>query len=355
MTHNFPLSDATPNLLADTAPLMQAIETIDRVPVKIVLVVDAGKRLIGSITDGDIRRAVLQGHPMQTPVQKIMHANPYTVPMGSSRQFILDMMDSMAVRHIPLIDAQGHVQNLASYDELVGQRYSMHANPVVIMAGGKGTRLMPLTTHIPKPMLEVAGRPILEWILHRFTAQGFHNFYIAINHLGHIIEDHFKDGQEHGCTIRYVREEQPLGTAGALSLLPHDAITLPMLVINGDIMTKIDFDNILDFHHASGAVATVCAKEHRLEIPFGVIETEQGYLRSITEKPSYNHLVSAGIYVLNPEVLDSMPHGEPLDMPALLLSLVQEQSKVGVFPLREDWLDVGRPHELELAKKNQHA
>ncbi len=352
MTLLYPLESAAENILSDTATLVQAIQAIEKATIKIVLVVDAHNILIGSVTDGDIRRALLNGKTQDAPLHSFMHRNPYSLPPETSRAELLAVMETTDVKHIPLVDKTNRILGIVTRDGLLGQRYTRRTNPVIIMAGGKGTRMLPLTTHIPKPMVEINGRPMLEWIVKRFTSQGFSQFYFAINHLGHIIESHFGDGAAFDCDIHYIREPKPLGTAGAISLLPESARAEPMVVINGDIMARLDFGNILDFHLASHAIATVCTKEHRLEVPFGVIEMRDGYLTTIAEKPSYAHHVSAGIYVLNPQALDCMETNAPIDMPTLLLQCVSANHNVAVFPIQEEWADVGCPDALAFATIN---
>ena len=344
------LIDARDIQLTPDTPVLKAIEVLERSKAKIVLVVNTDGKLVGSATDGDVRRGFLRGCTVNSPVRDVMHTTPYTLPLETTRQQILEIMQAMDIRQVPLVRPDGTVAGIVTRDFLLGQAHTKRDNPVVIMAGGKGTRLMPLTTYIPKPMVEVSGRPILEWIIHRFTKQGFTDFHIAINHLGHVIEEYFGDGGKHSCQINYVREKDFLGTAGALALLDKAAFNEPIIVINGDIMASIDFGSVVEYHIASGGIATVCVRPHRIEVPYGVVEIKDGMLQTIVEKPVREDLVSAGIYVIDPEVLDYIPAGKTLDMPSLLSALVQHQKKVAVFPMREDWIDVGRHDDLEQAK-----
>ncbi|MDX1975784.1 MAG: nucleotidyltransferase family protein [Rickettsiales bacterium] len=345
----YPIIDASEVCLTQNAPILEAMQRIEASVAKIALVVDDAGKLIGSLTDGDIRRGLIRGCNMETPIAQIMHSSPYTMPVHSTRQQLLEMMQVMDIRQIPLVNPDQTVAGIVMRQQLLGQKRAPQANSVVLMAGGKGQRLLPLTTHIPKPMVEINGRPMLDWILHNFINQGFSQFHVCINHLGHVIEEYFGDGSTIGCNINYVRESKFLGTAGALSLL-NQSIDKPFIVMNGDIMVSVDFANIIEFHQASGAVATVCAREHKLEVPFGVIQMKNGLLNNIVEKPIYEDLVSAGIYVISPEVLSMVPTDTHIDMPNLLLSLVQAKKKVAVFPLRENWLDVGRHDDLEKAR-----
>lgn len=344
-----PLTDATDICLHVDTPLLRVVEVIDLSLAKIALIIDDDKRLVGSVTDGDVRRGLLRGCGLDAPVKDVMHKNPYTLPESATRQHILEMMQAMGIKQVPLVRPDRTVAGVVTHDDLLGQSYAPRPNRVVIMAGGKGTRLLPLTTHIPKPMVEINGRPMLEWILHRFINQGFVDFHICINHLGHIIEDYFGDGSKLACHITYVREKEFLGTAGALSLMDRNTKE-PIVVINGDIVASIDFASIVEYHMASGALATVCVRQHRVQVPYGVVEIKDGMLHTIVEKPVHEDLVSAGIYVLEPEALARVPQGQHIDMPNLLLQLVQEKEKVSVFPMREQWIDVGRHDDLEQAK-----
>lgn len=344
------LVDARPNMIGDDAPVVEALRVIDQMVAKIALVVDRSGRLVGSVVDGDVRRGLLRGLTLQAPVRELMHRAPYVLPVNTPRHKIVEAMHVLEIKQIPLVSPDGSVAGLAVHDLILGLRHQERPNHVVVMAGGKGKRLLPLTQDLPKPMVAVGGKPILEWILLRLSHYGFRRFTFAINYLGHMIEDYFGDGSAFGCQIQYSREKEFLGTAGALSLLPagHEH---PLLVTNGDILSAVDFASLVDFHDARGYTATVCARSHRVEVPFGVIEMGDGCLRGIVEKPVYDNLISAGIYVLAPEVLPRVPSGQALDMPDLLLSLVAENHKIGVFVLEDEWVDVGRHDDLELARR----
>lgn len=344
-----PLIDATEVTLDSRAPAIRAVEMLDRAVAKIVLVVDKNGKLIGSVVDGDIRRALLKGCTLNSPVREVMHPDPYVLPVDAPRQRILEMMRTMGIRHIPLITDSGRIAGLVAYDELSGLKYPPRGNMVVIMAGGKGQRLLPLTSEIPKPMVDISGRPMLEWILQRFLQYGFSRFAIAINHLGHVIEEHFGDGAAFGCHIDYIREKEFLGTAGALSLLPVP--TQPIMVINGDILSSIDFAELMNFHEEGKYAATICARTYRSEVPYGVIQAKNGLMQSIVEKPVYEDIISAGIYVLSPGALRHVPKNMPTDMPGVLQALVKDKQRVGIFSLQQEWVDVGRLDDLELAKR----
>ncbi len=296
------LIDATPNMVPEDSPVLRAMQVLDQMEAKIALVVDDQGKLIGSIVDGDIRRCLLRGHTLQTPVRDVMHKTPYVLPVNTPRQKILEAMHVLEIKQIPLVTAQGTVASIAVHDLLLGLQHKERPNHVVIMAGGKGTRLMPMTQDLPKPMVPVGGKPILEWILLRLIHYGFRHFTFAVNYLGHKIEEYFGDGSAFGCHISYAREKEFLGTAGALSLVNPEQ-QHPLVVMNGDILSGIDFRDLVDFHSGGGYHSTVCARLHRVEVPYGVIEVQDGCLQGIVEKPVYDNLISAGIYVLSPQVL----------------------------------------------------
>lgn len=338
-------------MITADAPMIRAMEILDRQSARIALVTDAAGKLIGSVVDGDIRRGFLHGHSLQTPVREVMHRTPCTLPVTASRRQILETMRMLDIKQIPLLNADGSIAGLVVHDILAGLKRPERPNRVVIMAGGKGRRLMPITSDIPKPMVSVGGKPILEWILTRCVHYGLTRVTLAVNYLGHRIEDYFGDGSAFGCSITYVKEKEYLGTAGALSLLDRDQLH-PLLVMNGDILCALDYAELLDFHAAGGYAATLCARNHAVEIPYGVIQTENKCLKSITEKPVYDSLISAGIYVISPAVLPEVKPGSVMDMPALLLSLVRQCRKVGVFHMQEEWVDVGRHDDLERAQRS---
>ena len=347
-----PMIDAASITLSQDASIMRAIACLENSDAKIVLITDASGKLVGTATDGDIRRAFLKGATLESCINVAMHTSPYTLPVSTPRHEIMETLQVRQIRQVPLIDDKGSVLGIVTLDQLSEQVHPLRRNPVVIMAGGKGKRLLPLTSHCPKPMVEINGKPMLEWMLQRFMLQGFREFHIAINYLGHMIEEYFGDGSDFGCHISYVREETFLGTAGALSLL-NAMFDTPLVVINGDIMVTIDFTDLVDYHVASNAFATVCARPHRVEVPYGVIQLKNGTLHTIVEKPVHEDLISAGIYVLDPKALHYIQPGMVTDMPSVLLSLVQDAKKVAVFPMREEWLDVGRHEDLERAKNAQ--
>ncbi len=347
---SYKLIDASGIVLGEHASIMEAIATIDKTDARIALVVDSNGKLIGSATDGDIRRGLLRGESLEAPIRSIMHTSPHALPLKTPRERILGLMESAGIRQIPLLTEAGRIAGIVTYDDLLGFYHEPRPNPVVIMAGGKGKRLLPITTDIPKPMVTVGNKPILEWIIKRFLHQGFHEFHLAVNYLGHMIEQYFGDGERFGCRINYIREKEFLGTAGALSLLPSMP-KHPVIVTNGDILASVDFGDVVDFHAVSNATATVCARAHQIEVPYGVLQVKDGCLASIIEKPVYEDLISAGMYVLTPEVLATIPKGVNTDMPSVLTNLIKDDRRVAVYALQEEWMDIGRHDDLEQAKK----
>ena len=329
-------------------PLGQAIALIDEAGSQMALVVDAAQRLTGVLTDGDVRRAILRGTALSDPVTKVMNVNPTVAPADTPREKILALMRQHVIHHLPLVDQDRHVVGLVTLDDLIGA--VERPNWVVLMAGGLGSRLRPLTEDCPKPMLPVGGKPILESIIESFVEQGFRRFFLSVNYKAEMVQDYFGDGSRWGGRIDYLREDRRLGTAGALSLLDArpDA---PLLVMNGDLLTRASFDKLLDFHNTQSAAATMAVREYDFQVPYGVVTLDGARVVSIEEKPVQKFFVSAGIYVLSPGALDLLPSGEFFDMPSLFSRLMDEGQNVAAYPLREYWLDIGRIEEFERAQQ----
>lgn len=333
---------------ADT--VRQAIETIDKGARQIALVTDQDNMLLGTVTDGDVRRGLLRGVSLDAPVAEIMRREFSSVTLQQGTDAIgaaRKMMQERAFHHVPIVDPQGHLVDLAWIDDLTG--ITQRDTRVVLMAGGLGTRLRPLTETVPKPMLPVGGRPILEVILQNFTNQGFHKFTLSLNYKGEMIREHFGDGSGFDAQIDYVDETQRMGTAGALSLLPERPDG-PFIVMNGDLLTAVRFDSLVRFHEETGATATMCARDYSVQVPYGVIQMEGTRLIDIVEKPTHTHFVNAGIYVLSPEAMDYLEPGTPLDMPVLFERIMADNKVASVFPIREYWIDIGRMEDLERAR-----
>lgn len=328
------------------ATLKEAIKAIDVGHVQIAFVVDANKRLMGTITDGDIRRALLRGESLNTPVEKIMFRCFRALPATATEEEALALMRRETLHQIPALDEQGRVVRLFLLEELI--KPTKRPNQVVIMAGGEGKRLRPLTQDCPKPMLRVGGKPLLEIILEQCIDSGFQHFYFSVNYLKNKIKDYFGDGSRWHIHIDYLEESQPLGTGGALSLLPVNP-TFPLLVLNGDVLTRVDFSRMLQFHEEQQASATICVREHTTQIPYGVVRMDDLNVLTLEEKPVLSHYINAGIYLLDPVLLDLVPQDRFLHLPTLLEKAIQHQHRVIAFPIHEYWLDVGHPETLERA------
>lgn len=345
------MSDRTAFLKAltvpETATVRDAMEAIDRGAKQIALVVDEGGHLRATVTDGDIRRGLLRGTGLDAQVTEIMQTDFTAMRENEGRAAAMALMRARGLHHVPIINATGSLVDLVLIDEFSG--IIRRDTQVVLMAGGLGTRLRPLTETVPKPMLPVGGKPILELILRNFTEQGFQKFTIALNYRGNMIRDYFGDGSRFDAEITYLEETKKLGTAGALSLL-ETRPEQPFIVMNGDLLTSTPFDALLRFNAETNAVATMCARDYTMKVPYGVIEMEDSALRRIVEKPTYSHFVNAGIYVLSPDTLDHVEPDEPLDMPTLFERIIATGAEASVFPIQEYWVDIGRHEDLERAR-----
>jgi len=322
------------------------MEVIDNSSLQVALIVNDDKRLLGTVTDGDIRRGILRGVLLDEPIHKIMRTNPTVAHLEDKPEDLYALMKLKQLRQIPILDDHGRVISVEFYDFIALS--SQLDNWVVLMAGGLGTRLQPLTDDCPKPLLEVGGRPILQTILESCIKHGFNRFYLSVNYKAKMVEDYFGNGSRWGVDIRYIREDKRMGTAGALSLLPERP-TKPFLVMNGDLLTKVNFKQLLDFHLEYCAQATMCVRDYDFQVPYGVVKIQQHRLVDIEEKPAQKFFVNAGIYVLEPEVLDMIPKDEFYDMPSLFMKLVALHHETIVFPIREYWLDIGNKVDFEQA------
>lgn len=333
-------------LIKPDTPIFKAIEIIDRTALQVVLVVDDNNKLLGIITDGDIRRGILRQLDMNAPVQNIMHKKPVYVLNNESDEQVLKKMRALCIRHIPVVDEYNTVVGLKILEKLLQK--PQRDNWVVLMAGGLGRRLGELTNNCPKPLLSLGGKPILETIIENFIDFGFCNFFISLNYKGEMIEKHFGNGEHLTANIHYVKEKCSLGTAGSLSLLP-DNIKHPLIVMNADVLTKVNFQSLLDFHQTHKADATMCVTEYDVQLPYGVIRTKEHNIVEISEKPAHKFLVNAGIYVLNPEVLKFIPLNKPYDMTELFKKFVEKNMNTVTFPIREYWMDIGRAEDFTRA------
>jgi dTDP-glucose pyrophosphorylase len=333
-------------VVGSEATVSEAIAAIESGSIQVALVLDGQDRLVGIVTDGDIRRGLLRGVQLSGPAADVMNRSPVSVPATLSREERLHLMRQKSIRQLPLLDDGGKLIGVETFDELIEAPH--YPNPVLIMAGGLGERLGALTRERPKPMLNVGGRPLLETIIRNVVQQGFGNIFISVNYRAEMIMDHFGDGSALNARIEYVREAERLGTAGALGLLPQPT-DLPVVVTNGDILTTVNYGALLDFHNGTSAEATMAVREHKVHVPYGVVTANEGYLQAIREKPTESWYVSAGIYVLGPSVFKHVERGVHIDMPAVLERVVADKGRVAIYPIREYWLDIGRMEDFEQA------
>tara|TARA_B110000879_G_scaffold212475_1_gene308902 strand:+ start:6491 stop:7540 length:1050 start_codon:yes stop_codon:yes gene_type:complete len=330
-------------ILLESSTIGQAIGNLDKLGIKIVLVVDKANKLIGTVSDGDIRRGLLKGLDLKKPIARLVNHNALVVPPDMSRDMVMQLMVANKIQQIPIVDGQQKLVGLHLWDEM--STLPARANLMVIMAGGKGTRLMPHTQNCPKPMVLVAGKPMLEHIIERGKLEGFNHFVLAIHHLGHIIEDHFGNGEGLGVKIDYLREQSPLGTAGALSLL-NPRPDAPFVVTNGDVITDIRYGELLDFHNRYQASATMAVRVHEWQHPFGVVKMQGVEVVGFEEKPIARSHINAGVYALSPEVLNELIAETRCDMPMLFERLQAKAKTTVAYPMHEPWLDVGKPEDL---------
>jgi len=327
------------------ATIKEAIETIDKGVMQIALVVE-NDQLLGTITDGDIRRGFLNGRSLTDSIEGLYNTTPLTGTTGQAREDIVQLALTRGIKQLPILDDTGKLIGIEYIDDYL--RGPKKSNTIVLMAGGLGSRLRPLTADMPKPMLTVGAKPILETILESFSNYGFYNFYFSVNYKAEKIREYFNDGSQYGVNINYINEKTRLGTAGALSLLPKE-IDEPIIVMNGDLLTNVNFERLLNYHLLADAEATMCVREYKLQIPYGVVETEGATIQTITEKPTQNFFVNAGIYVLNPTVLNQIPENKYFDMPQLLQALIEQKHKICSFPITDYWMDIGQPNDFEQA------
>ena len=335
-------------ILKNSKTMRDAIELLDYEETKIVMVSDNFGKLVGTITDGDIRRALIKRQDMDTKLSEIMFKEPTVAHENDSESFIMSIMKNLSLRQIPIVDDHRHIIGLKIGKDFL--RSQTKDNPVFLMAGGVGTRLQPLTKDIPKPLLNVGGKPILEIILNQFIESGFHIFYISTHYKAEMLSKYFGDGSNWGVSINYIYEERPLGTAGALGLLQHDLLNLPVIVMNGDLLTKVNIDHLLSFHNEQGGVATMAVREYDFQVPYGVVEVEDQQIKSIVEKPTQSFFVNAGVYVLSKSIIKKIDKGEYLDMTNLLAQEISNLEQINMFPIHEYWLDIGQHEQFEQAQ-----
>ena len=334
-------------LLPERATIREAMQVIDRARAQIALAVDDDHHLVGVATDGDLRRALLGGAGMDDPVAPALTREFVALGPREGRAEALDLMLAHRIGAIPVIDDDGRPVGIHLAREFLEP--VVRPNWAVVMAGGRGDRLRPLTDTVPKPMLRVAGRPILERMVLHLVGTGVKRIFLSVNYLGEVIEDHFGDGTDFGCSIEYLREEAPLGTAGALGLLKERPAE-PILLVNGDLVTNADLGGLLDFHAAGGYRATVGVRRYVHTVPFGAVERDGDRITDLDEKPSIVRDVSTGMYALDPDVTGLVEPGVPLGMPTLLRRVL-ETGPVGAFDIEDEWVDVGQRDQLVRARE----
>ncbi len=327
--------------------IKEALNIIDKGAIRVAIVVDEQDKFLGLIADGDIRRALLKGYTLENSIENIYCSTPVTAKSSDSKDKIIQKAIKNQVYQIPILDEENYLVDIVNLSSLLS--ISTKRNRVILMAGGLGTRLRPLTEDTPKPMLKVGNKPILETIIRNFANHGFVNITISLNYKGDIIKEYFKDGSELGVNIDYIEENTRLGTAGALSLLKNKP-NEPFFVMNADLLTDVNFSHLLDFHSYANANATMCVREYDYQIPYGVVETNEDNITSIVEKPIKKFFVNAGIYILSPNIFEFIPKDEFFDMPTLFNILIEKQKKVLSFPIHEYWLDIGRMSDFEQAQ-----
>lgn len=332
-------------LISPDATFRDALKAIDASGAGIALMVDTNRRLLGALTDGDLRRALIRGAGLDDPASAAANASPVRADANQDRAAILATLRAHSVRQLPLVDSTGRVVGLITAADFLD--IPIRDNPVVIMAGGKGERLAELTRDTPKPMLKVGPRPILDTIVSNLAMQGFRRFWLAVNYKADQIEAHFGDGSALGLDIGYLRETKPLGTAGALGLLPPQVV--PVVITNGDVLAKADYSHVLDSHLQSDAAATIMIRDYKMQVPFGVVRADGGQVVRIEEKPTQTYTISAGAYVLSPQALALVPTDAAQDMPALLGHLIDNGLTVRVQRAEGYWMDIGRPPDYAQA------
>jgi dTDP-glucose pyrophosphorylase len=330
--------------------IRDAMQALDSAALRIAVVCDKEQKLLGTVTDGDIRRGLLTDCDMKDSVARVMNNQPLTAKSVDNRLQRLKVMDEYDLLALPIVDDLNRLVDLQTLHQVM-QPQKLD-NPVFIMAGGFGTRLQPLTDHCPKPMLRVGDKPMLEHLINQFISFGFHDFFISTHYLPEIIHEHFGDGSKWNVSIQYVYEDNPLGTGGALGLLPKNRPNLPLIMMNGDVLTKLNYAELLRHHEENEFDATLCVREDEHRVPFGVIETENQLITDMVEKPTYRYKINTGIYVLNPEIVDSVMIDQRIDMPTLLEQQRANNKRIGTYTSYDYWLDIGQMKDYQKAQND---
>lgn len=334
------------HFLSPSATAEDAVELLNHLKTKLILVTDSQSHLLGTLTDGDIRRGLLKHLPLEAPVSDFMEAQPKVLGLDGTARQARAIMNEYGLNGVPQLDMLQRVVDILGLKPACQKK----DNAVFLMAGGFGKRLRPLTDNCPKPMLKVGDKPILETILEQFIDSGFHNFFISTHYLNEQIEEYFGDGSKYGVSISYINEQTPLGTAGAIGLLPESAKQLPFLMMNGDLLTRVNFDELLEYHSREDSDISIAVREYQMQVPFGVIQHEGSTISDIVEKPVQNYFINAGIYCISPSAAFAVDGINVLDMPDLIDSRIKLNRKVSMFPIHEYWLDIGQLPDFEQAQ-----
>ncbi|MBV1952186.1 MAG: nucleotidyltransferase family protein [Cycloclasticus sp.] len=329
--------------------IKEALEIIDSGAMKIALVLDENEKLLGTVSDGDIRRGLLKGLNLKTRVDQILHKNPVVCNVNDSKDDILKLAVDKKIYQIPIVDNAGLLIGIDEVDQLL--RPADYSNNVVLMVGGLGARLGELTKERPKPLLNVGNKPLLETIINNFSKHGFRNIIMSVNYKAQMIEDYFGDGSCFGVCIKYIHEKKRMGTAGALSLM-RDMLTGPFFVMNGDLLTSVNFEHMLDYHLNSQAIATMGVREYDFQVPYGVLSLDGHKILGIDEKPVHKFFVNGGVYILEEAALELVPDDTFFDMPALFQKVIAIDHLAASFPIREYWLDIGHKEDLKNAQND---
>lgn len=341
------MTGAAMKTLFESSTLREALGIMDSIGIGLVAIEGPDGRIVGVLSDGDIRRGLLKGIELKDPVSTCINKKFISVGPEIGRAAVLDLLQARHVRQIPIIDSDGKLVGVHTFERILGVRE--RPNWAVVMAGGKGERLRPITENIPKPMLTVAGRPILERIVLHLVGHGIRRIFLSVNYLAEMIEDHFGDGAAFGCDIEYIREDHPLGSGGALSLLPRP--DHPVIVMNGDLITNTDIGGLLDYHEKGRFLATMCVRPYQYQIPFGCVNIdESGAMASLEEKPVIMKNVNCGIYAISPDAIASIPPNTYFPITNLFETALKDGGRCGCYLIEDEWLDIGQPAELRRAR-----
>ena len=334
--------------LKKNSSIKQALNIISKGKMQIALVVDDGNKLVGTLTDGDIRRGLLRGLNLKKSISSIIHRRPVVSKISDKKKDILKLALSKNIHQIPIVDENKKLVGIQMVEELIKPRKK--TNKVILMVGGEGVRLRPLTKDVPKPMLHIGNKPILQTIIEKFAEHGYVNIVMCLNYKFQIIKDFFGDGKKFGVKIEYVIEKKKMGTVGALSLLKKK-LTKPFFLMNGDLLTDVNFEYLHNYHKLKNNIATISVREHNVELPYGVVKLNQNLISSFEEKPNYKFFINAGVYMFSPEVLNHIPRNKKYQIPELFIKLIKLKKKINTFNLKNYWLDIGQVEQLDQAKK----